>query len=271
MRAVFLRFILVLLLSCAAVIMQRQNQARAQSCGGNSCPDDCQQEDAGDSCTNDYGTDCTWQGPTDYCKYPSTGCPAGDDSYGSCCIQVHSPIVIDTTGDGFQLTNAKTGVLFPITESFTKFQTAWTSPTANNAWLVLDRNGNGLIDNGKELFGNYTPQPAPSPGVKRNGFLALAVYDRVENGGNADGVIDERDGIYSKLRLWIDANHNGISEPSELFTLPEKGVEGIELAYSLSKSVDSSGNSFRYRSRVFRDRGYADGRWAWDVYLGFEQ
>jgi hypothetical protein len=177
--------------------------------------------------------------------------------------------VIDTRGRGFTLTNAPAGVWFAITSAPTKYQTAWTAPSVSNAWLVLDRNGNGLVDDGTELFGNYTDQPTPPPGVERNGFTALAVFDDPENGGNGDGVIDDRDAVYSHLRLWEDANHNGISEPGELVSLPSRGVEGIDLHYSLSKRVDQYGNTFRFRSAIFRERGYPDGRFAWDVFLDY--
>lgn len=174
------------------------------------------------------------------------------------------PIIIDTRGDGYSLTDTPGGVSFDFNGDGIPIQTAWTTPNTDDAFLVLDRNGNGLIDNGTELFGNYTEQ---SPSARPNGFSALAEYDDELRGGNVDGLIDSRDSIYSQLRLWLDSNHDGISQSEELTPLNSKNVRAISLNYRSSKLRDSNGNVFRYRARVSVDDDPQAARWAWDVFF----
>jgi len=185
-----------------------------------------------------------------------------DPSVGGC-----SPVVVDVLGNGFSMTSADNGVMFDLQGNGTPRQFSWIAADSDDSWLALDRNHNGLIDSGRELFGNVTPQSPPPDGEEMNGFRALAEYDTAGFGGNGDGKINQQDSIFSQLRLWQDANHNGISESCEMKTLPEAGLRKIDLDYRSSRRTDEFGNQFRYRTKVRDAQDAQLGRWAWDVYL----
>lgn len=175
-----------------------------------------------------------------------------------------TPIVVDVRGNGFDLTDADSGVNFS-NGNGTLLRTAWTAANNDDAWLVLDRNVNGIIDDGTELFGNAAPQPLTTE--LKNGFRALAEYDKATSGGNEDGQISNLDANFSSLRLWQDVNHDGISATDELFTLPSLGIASIELDYKISKYKDDNGNTFKYRAKIKNAKGAQLGRWAYDVFL----
>jgi hypothetical protein len=236
-------------------------------CAGNDCDDSyydttntcsmvCSSEEE-DDCVR-AGYPMTWDAVNCRCVWRPGECGGGFNC---------SPVVVDVLGNGFKLTSLPAGVTFDLDADGTRGWLAWTARDSDDAWLAMDRNGNVRIDNGTELFGNFTPQPEPIGGSEPNGFLALAEYDKASHGGNGDGKIDRADAVFSSLLLWQDRNHNGTSELPELHPLTELGLEAIDLNYESSRRVDRFGNEFRYRSKV-TDRHQAQlGRWAWDVFL----
>jgi len=238
----------------------------SQCCGNLVCKADhyCGSNDGG---CGGGGGGC---GGCEGCGGGCEGCGGGDCCDSDCedgqCGGYTDPIIIDTTGNGYQMTSAKDGVLFTVRSTSKPVQLSWTAAGSGDAWLALDLNHNGRIDDMTEMFSNYTRIPGGSQRAA-NGFDALAAYDLPQNGGNGDGVISAKDAVYNRLLLWIDKNHNGISEPDELFTMSQLGVASISLNYSSAKYTDQYGNVFRYRSAMARAPGAHIGQLAYDVVL----
>jgi hypothetical protein len=172
-----------------------------------------------------------------------------------------SPILIDTARDGFKLTSAEDGVLFDLNGDGIPEQIAWTREGSDDSWLVMDRNGNGKIDSGAEMFGNHT---LAMPGIKAlNGFEALkflepGIHLQV-NGANA---------AFAQLQLWNDTNHNGFSEPDEL-TPATNTIAAIGTSYQEKRKRDANGNEFRQKGALT----WLDGAQGviYDVWLRGEQ
>jgi Ca2+-binding RTX toxin-like protein len=130
------------------------------------------------------------------------------------------PLVLDLDGDGIHTTGVNMNVHFDHDGDGYKEQTGWLS--GSDGFVVLDRNGNGVIDNGTELFGTNT---SLSDGTTASdGYDALAEYDL-----NQDGKIDSSDSIYNDIKIWTDVNYNGVSEQEELFSLKDLGIKSISV------------------------------------------
>jgi hypothetical protein len=188
-------------------------------------------------------------------------CDCDDDFSPAWCAQ-NDPVIVSLSDNRYQLTDRAGGVPFDLGGTGAPTRVPWTDPAGDEALLALDRDASGAIDDGAELFGDVTPQHASD---RPNGFRALAMFDDLLSGGNEDGRISDGDAIFRDLVLWIDRNHNGFSEPEELLTLPEAGLESIGLDYQETRRVDRHGNEFRYLAEAV----WADGsrRRLWNVFL----
>jgi Ca2+-binding RTX toxin-like protein len=148
------------------------------------------------------------------------------------------PLILDLDGDGLEITPLTKGILFDANGDTIKTGTAWAA--ADDGMLVWDRNGNGSIDSGAELFGDETILANGKKAV--NGFAALSELD-----SNADGKFDANDTQYTNLRIWRDLNQDGVSQADELLGLAASGVQSINLT--------STASSTRYTDAILAQSG----------------
>lgn len=144
------------------------------------------------------------------------------------------PLILDLDGNGITTTNIQSGAFFDFDRNGFAERSGWVN--SNDGLLVLDRNGDGIINNGAELFGDQTPLRDGT--IATNGFNALADLDV-----NGDGNIDISDSSYSQIKIWRDINGDGYSSTNELFTLEELGIKSINTVFSNTNTIDSNGNT----------------------------
>ncbi len=153
------------------------------------------------------------------------------------------PLAIDLDGDGIETipVNATTRVLFDHDGDGTRTGTGWLK--GDDGWLVLDRNGNGQIDNGGELFGVDTTLPNARKAT--DGFSALASLD-----SNQDSVFDAADAEFARVQIWCDLDQDGVSDPGELQSLSAAGIARISLA-SVPGRMQLNGGNIQTASAIF--------------------
>lgn len=167
-----------------------------------------------------------------------------------------SPIII-AMGGAYDLTSLAGGVMFDIDADGDAERVSWTREASEVAFLAWDRNGNGRIDSGAELFGNYTPLARGS--VAATGWEALSELD-----DDGDGLVSIDDSGWHQLVLWFDRDHDGVSAPSEVMALHSSAIRAIGTDARIVGRRDAFGNLFRLQGYVLLDHGR---RACYDVYL----
>jgi len=161
-----------------------------------------------------------------------------------------SPLILDLDGLGIATTGFDYPVLFDMNNDGEPEPIGWTAWTSDEAFLWLDRNSNRRVDDGSELFGTATP--LSSGGTASNGFEALAEFDLPAMGGNADRRITADDDVWNRLRLWVDRNHNGVSERQEIQNLRRWGIVSLDLFYVEVNELDGAANRIMFRGSFTR-------------------
>lgn len=144
-----------------------------------------------------------------------------------------TPLIIDLGGDGVHTVGESNNVWFDFEGTGSKVKTGWAHP--DDGFLVLDKNHDGLISIGEELFGENSS--IHDGNRAKDGFEALTYFDI-----NQDSIIDAKDSIWSSLQVWQDKNTDGISQKSELVLLDTLGITSISLSAKQLGTIDENSN-----------------------------
>lgn len=193
-------------------------------------------------------------GSATVCAPPMPPPPPPEDGSGEACNGIQcepkgsSPIIVNLTDGPWTMSGPDDPVSFDIDADGTADRITWTGRGESLAFLALDRNGNGAIDGGAELFGTATR--LVSGGVAANGFEALIELD-----ANGDGLINSSDPVWGRLILWTDEDHDGVSGSGEMRAIGSSGVAGLGTRYREARRIDRNQNQFRYMGLLVLEGG----------------
>jgi len=168
---------------------------------------------------------------------PDPSCPTCDGCGDDC-----SPIMISLDGAAYDISSVTDGVAFDIDGVGGSNRVAWPDRPELVGFLFRDIDGNGVPNNGRELFGNSTLLRTGH--VAKNGFEALAEYD-----SNHDGLVTSADPEWQRLSIWFDLNRDGKATLNEVFTLDDVGVVAFETTPQWTGRRDGSGNRYKWRAK----------------------
>lgn len=216
------------------------------------------------------GSATMWNNPLVYlCSAPTYSVPTSTTPLMTCpppCPKNQSgcsPIVIDTTGEGFFLTSKQQGVEFEASLGSPLQQMSWTDPKHHTAFLVRPNADGSVSSIAGNMFGNLSPQPSSS---EPNGYAALAYWAAQEGCGKISWLDSSCPAVWQQLKLWHDANQDGVAQPEELQTLEEAGVYGISLESHENAYIDEYGNRFEFEAKIKDSDGHEADR-CYDVFL----
>jgi hypothetical protein len=197
--------------------------------------------DFSDACT---AAAAAWTIPSEQTGTPGT--PGVPTTCHNCNTGGPEPLILDLNGDGIHTTDLNAPVFFDLDADGDADEITWTHPDTEEGILWLDLNHNRRVDDGSEIFGIGTTLPSGEKAT--NGFEALQVYDDPAHGGNGDGRISAGDRIFGRLRVWVDRNHDGVSQDDELTSIHALRIHELFVNYVVDQTPDAYGNEHRFRS-----------------------
>jgi hypothetical protein len=210
----------------------------------------------------------TWNGPEIKCAPNSvTTCTSCACNFSLCEQSEFCPLILDLNNDGIATTGLDAPVLYWFDLQGRPETTAWTNPSTEEAfiWIDLDLDRSA---HPTELFGSR--MSAPNGGYHRHGFEALVKYDTPDFGGDGDGRITSKDRVWPQLKLWVDRNHDAISQPGEISVPMAHGIVALNLAVYDAHAYDQQGNEIYLAGNyVMRVQGRTEERVMADIEFAF--